>query len=249
MSLEKIQKLLEMRFSNIELLEIALTHSSYVHEKKLSVACSNERLEFLGDAVLNLCIAELLIKRFPEESEGKLSKRRASLVNQKSLADLAKRLNLGDLLRFGKGEEKTGGRTKESVLADAYEALLGALYLDKGLQQASERVQSDFSQLLEAATSEDFKTKLQETVQKYLQRSPRYVLLTESGPDHEKVFEVHIEILGHVLGKGRGRSKRLAEQEAAREALSKISETLMKEIKGSSKLGRTSSPVKGKSAL
>ncbi|TVQ78429.1 MAG: ribonuclease III [Bradymonadales bacterium] len=216
-----LQKL-GIRFKQPEHLELALTHRSFVHEKKLSLDQSNERLEFLGDAVLGLCISEMLVHAFPREDEGTLSKRRAALVNQKQLARLAESVELGPALKIGKGEEKTGGRKKKSLLCDAFEAVVGAYFLDQGLAQTQkflERVFVDLlpdSQKLEA--SQDYKTKLQEHFQSRFRKSPRYSVLRESGPDHSKTFEVKIEFGGESLATGQGSSKRSAEQDAARQA-------------------------------
>lgn len=217
-----------VRFKNTRLLDLALTHTSYVHENKLTLSDSNERLEFLGDAILNLCVAEMLVKAFPDEPEGALSKRRAALVNQKQLARLADIIALGPALRLGKGEEKTGGRTKESLLGDAFEALIGALYLDQGFPAAQEYLARIFIDLIpeskKVETSQDYKTKLQEFHQRLFKKSPRYFVESESGPDHSKTFEVRIEFNGEILGKGMGRSKREAEQDAAKQAFALIRE-------------------------
>ncbi|MBN8555650.1 MAG: ribonuclease III [Deltaproteobacteria bacterium] len=219
---ENLQKKAGVKFKNFKLLELALTHTSYVHEHKLSIEESNERLEFLGDAVLGICIAEMLIRAFPEEPEGALSKRRAALVNQKQLARLAGTIDLGPALRLGKGEEKTGGRTKASLLGDAFEAMIGGLYLDQGLEVVQEFLNRLFIELIPVSkkveTSQDYKTRLQEYHQREFKRSPRYIIVKESGPDHLKTFEVRIEFAGKVLGEGAGRSKRDAEQDAAKKA-------------------------------
>jgi len=212
-----------IEFKSPELLDLALTHSSFVHEKRLKFSQSNERLEFLGDAVLNFCIAELLVKAFPEEPEGGLSKRRAALVNQKILSRISTEIGLGQALRLGKGEEKTGGRTKESISGDAFEALVGALYLDQGIDVVRSFLTKIFESLIPESkhleVSQDYKTKLQEHAQRHLKKSPRYVLENATGPDHSKVFEVRLEFEGEVLSRGKGRSKREAEQDAARHAL------------------------------
>lgn len=222
----KLQEKMGVRFKDQNLLELACTHTSFVHENKLSLSESNERLEFLGDAVLSLCIAEMLIHNFPNEPEGVLSKRRAALVNQKQLARISTAMGLGDALRLGKGEEKTGGRTKESLLGDAFEAVVGALYLDQGLPVVQDYLRSLFKTLIpdskKVETSQDYKTKLQELHQQVYKRSPKYILIGESGPDHSKIFEVRIEFGGKVLGAGSGRSKREAEQAAAKDALSRL---------------------------
>jgi len=225
---EILQKKMGVVFKNLKLFDLALTHTSYVHEQKMSLSESNERLEFLGDAILNLCVAEMLVTAFPDEPEGALSKRRAALVNQKQLARLSQLIQLGPALRLGKGEEKTGGRTKESLLGDAFEAVIGALYLDQGFPAAQEYLGRIFIDLIpdskKVETSQDYKTKLQEFHQRLFKRSPRYFVESESGPDHSKTFVVRIEFNGETLGKGTGRSKREAEQEAAREAFSVIRE-------------------------
>lgn len=253
MGLEELQKKLGIQFQNQELLERALTHTSFVHEKKIAVSASNERLEFLGDAVLNLCIAELLIHYFTDEPEGVLSKRRALLVNQKRLGALAQAVDLGHHLRLGKGEEKTGGREKESILADAYEAIIGAFYLDQGWNSIDRHLKNIFSPLLSELTSlettEDFKTRLQELLQKRFKKSPRYLVVQETGPDHQKIFEVQIEFYGKSLGQGHGKSKREAEQEAARVAYGHLSEDQLKKIAAKAKrhpIGEHKSKVKSK---
>lgn len=209
-------------FKDGALLDLALTHSSYVHENRLALSQCNERLEFLGDAVLNLCVAEMLVTAFPEEPEGALSKRRAALVNQKQLARLANEIALGPALKLGKGEEKTGGRLKESLLGDAFEAVVGALYLDQGLIAVQDYLRRLFGRLIpeskKVETSQDYKTRLQEYHQRLYKKSPRYIVEGESGPDHLKTFKVRIEFQGKILGKGVGRSKREAEQDAARMA-------------------------------
>lgn len=235
MPLSSIQKKFGVKFKDEDLLVTALTHSSFVHEHQLKMSESNERMEFLGDAVLNLSVAEMLIRAFPEEAEGKLSKRRAALVNQKSLSKLAMDLGVGEALRLGKGEEKTGGRTKESLLGDAFEALLGALYLDQGLQAVQKRLAEIFEPLIVGSekleVSQDYKTQLQEQLQKLHRRSPRYFLESQSGPDHAKTFQVRVEFKGELLAKGSGRSKREAEQRAAQSALDHFAESKKEKTK------------------
>lgn len=211
-----------IKFKNIRHLDLALTHRSFVHEHKLPLEKSNERLEFLGDAVLGICIAEMLVKQFPEEPEGLLSKRRAALVNQKTLAKLAESLEVGEALKLGKGEEKTGGRKKRSLLCDAFEAIIGAIYLDQGMSVAVKYIHRAFKDLIpeskKVETSQDFKTRLQEYFQGRYKRSPRYTVVGEKGPDHSKIFEVKVEINNEILARGVGSSKREAEQDAARHA-------------------------------
>jgi ribonuclease III len=213
---------LQIKFKNPKLLDLALTHRSFVHEQKLPLDQSNERLEFLGDAVLGICIAEMLVHSFPDEAEGALSKRRAALVNQKQLAKIAESMELGAALHIGKGEEKTGGRQKKSLLCDAFEAVIGAIYMDQGMEVTKKQVHRYFSTLIpeskKVETSEDYKTRLQEFFQGTFRKSPKYIILSESGPDHSKTFEVKIELDGKPLATGKGSSKRAAEQEAAKAA-------------------------------
>lgn len=220
--LELLQKRMGLRFKKTQLLTLALTHSSYVHENKLPLEQCNERLEFLGDAVLGICIAEMLIHQFPLEAEGALSRRRAALVNQKQLAKIADKIELGKCLLLGRGEEKTGGRTKKSLLCDAFEALVGALYLDQGLKVVESYLKQLFEELIpeskKVETSQDYKTRLQEYHQRKHKRSPRYSVVKETGPDHLKIFDVKIEFSGKVLATGKGHSKREAEQDAAKNA-------------------------------
>lgn len=213
---------MNLKFKDETLFELALTHRSFVHEKKLPLESSNERLEFLGDAVLGMCIAEMLVKAFPTEPEGTLSKRRAALVNQKQLAKLATDVELGQALKLGRGEDKTGGREKKSLLCDAYEAVIGALYLDQGMAASRRYLEKVFTPLIpnskDVKTSQDYKTRLQEHYQSAHRKSPRYVVIQETGPDHSKTFEVQIEFQSEVIAKGVGSSKREAEQAAAEKA-------------------------------
>ncbi len=222
MKLEALQKELGVKFHDRKLLDSALTHTSYVHEQKRPLEESNERLEFLGDSILNLCVAEMLVRVFQNEPEGVLSKRRAALVNQKQLFLISQKLDIGSYLKLGKGEEKTGGRAKESVLGDALEAIIGALFLDQGFESCQKLLHRLFYGLVQsshaAETSQDFKTKLQEHHQRHFKKSPRYVVESALGPDHAKTFVVRIEFDGQTVGRGQGRSKREAEQAAAEEA-------------------------------
>lgn len=204
----------------------ALTHKSYINEHPNDGRFDNERLEFLGDAVVDLAISDRLMTRFPEAREGELSKLRALIVNEEGLAKVARAISLGELLYLGKGEELTGGRDKPSVLADALEAVLGALYQCAGLPAVLAMVDQHFLSALEGvATGQngaDFKTRLQERAQSRLKVSPRYQVVAESGPDHAKVFEVEVVIGAEPFGRASGRSKKEAEQAAAREAMSKL---------------------------
>lgn len=206
-------------FDNKAVLEKALTHRSYVNEKGLDRNDSNERLEYLGDAVLNLAVSHELVHARPDAAEGDLSRLRASLVNETALCEIAEKVNLGSHVKLGRGEENTGGRAKPSILADALEAVVGAVYLDGGYQPALSLVRTHFSERIAAATAgepdRDFKTRVQELCQELYKRAPEYRVVRESGPDHEKVFTVEASINGKVLGRGSGRSKKDAAQQAA----------------------------------
>lgn len=207
-------------------LKRALTHRSYANEQKLPATDHNERYEFLGDAVLQLSVSHLLMEHFPQYPEGELSKLRAAIVNEAQLAQCARVVRLGEFLYLGKGEEQTGGRDKASLLADCYEAVLGAVYLDRGFARAFDVVATHFAPLLAQALAgtllRDFKTRLQEVAQSQFKLSPRYRLVKESGPDHSKLFAVEIYLGETKYGAGQGTSKKTAEQEAAREALGAI---------------------------
>lgn len=225
-ALKLFEKKLGYRFKDLKLLKKALTHKSYTNELKLSPLEHNERLEFLGDAVLELSVSHLLMEKFKEHPEGELSKLRAAVVNESELAELAKGVNLGDYLFLGKGEEVTGGRNKSSLLADAYEAVLGAVYLDRGFKKGFAVVKKHFTKIIEHVGHEgfakDYKTRLQEEVQSRFRTIPRYQLMRAVGPDHQKMFEINLYIQDQLYGVGRGLSKKSAEQEAAREALEKL---------------------------
>jgi ribonuclease-3 len=224
--LKAFEKKLGFKFKSKGHLKRALTHKSYANENRLPPTDQNERYEYLGDAVLELAISHLLMKKFPEYSEGELSKLRAAIVNESRLASIAKRLELGDYLYLGRGEEITGGRNKDSVLSDAFEAVLGSVYLDKGFNKAMGVVGKHFKEVLvrssERGFVKDFKTRLQEKAQGKLRAMPRYRLVREKGPDHRKTFEVHLYINEELMGVGTGGSKKAAEQEAARAALEKL---------------------------
>jgi ribonuclease-3 len=208
-------------FADRRMLKTALTHRSSVVQQALH----NETLEFLGDAVIGLVVSELLLRAWPDANEGQLSKRRAALVNATSLARKAAALDLGPLILLGRGEEKTGGRGKRSILAGVYEALLGAVFLDGGFLAARGVIADAFTADVALAPEEDggeAKTRLQELSQRLFRAAPEYTLLATSGPDHAKAFETRVAIAGRVLGSGRGGSKKLAEQAAAREALARL---------------------------
>jgi ribonuclease-3 len=203
----------------------ALRHGSYVHERRLAgeITGSNERLEFLGDSVLGLAVAVRCYERFPEAAEGDLTRIRASIVNSDSLAQVARDLDLGALLLLGRGEDRTGGREKQSLLADALEAVVAAVYLSCGLETAVSMLDRLFAPLFEAALSgtlaRDYKTELQERLQGLHRGAPAYNVLDAPGPQHARIFEVEVTSSGVALGRGTGRTKKEAEQAAARAAL------------------------------
>ncbi len=201
----------------------ALTHKSFVNEHRGEPLQDNERLEFLGDAVLDLAVSHRLMERFPGAREGELSKIRAAVVDEPGLALIARELDLGSLLRLGRGEELTGGREKSSLLADALEAVVAAVYLTGGLAPVLvliDRFLGDaFARAAAGTLDRDYKTQLQELAQSRLRSAPRYRVVAEHGPDHSKTFEVELEIGGEVIGRGSGRSKKDAEQASAKLAL------------------------------
>lgn len=219
--LKRLQDELGYRFKDPLLLGRSLTHVS--HERQKSEG-HNEVLEFLGDAVLELAVSDLLIQRNPDKPEGILSKMRAALVNAKVLAEKARVLKLGESLRIGKGEERSGGRDKESILAGAFEALLGAIYRDGGYRAAHRVVERYFGADVTAKKlgQHDYKTRLQEISQMLFRAPPEYRVVAESGPDHDKYFVTEIAVGGKILGKGEGRSKKQSEQQAAKKALTEL---------------------------
>jgi ribonuclease III len=230
--LERIEKKLGHVFQDRSLLSRALTHSSYAHERSQLAAHHNppaeeldhyERFEFLGDAVLGLAIADLVMELFPRAQEGELSRIRAGLVCCERLCERAQALGLGEAILLGKGEMATGGRDKASILAAAYEAVLAAVYLDGGYERVKRVVRAHFQDLVAStpvvALLGDYKTPLQEKVQSRFRTSPQYLVVKEEGPDHMKRFEVEVHINGSCVGRGHGRSKKEAEQDAARQAL------------------------------
>lgn len=225
--LKGLMERLSYTFQDIGLLQQALVHRSYVNERPGLGLESNERLEFLGDAVLSTVVSHLLTQEFPDADEGELSRLRAGLVNEAILASHARRLDLGRFISLGKGEELTGGRDKSSILADTYEAVIGAVYLDGGFEGAYHLISSHFSHILKEPWNKgrDYKTELQEYTQESFKELPRYILIGEKGPEHNKVFEVEVLIKGEVFGKGKGRSKKEAEQKAAQEALGRLIKT------------------------
>ncbi len=225
-ALKILQKKFHYRFRKLELLDQGLRHKSFAHEDHDSEYSDNERMEFLGDAVLDLIIGHLLMAQYPDSSEGDLSKMRAAAVNTTRLSKIARDLSLGEYLLLGKGEEMTRGREKTSILAGSLEAVLAAVYLDGGFKKAFKVISALFSRYLEAeekeAIHQDFKTKLQEISQETFRATPRYILAKEFGPDHDKVFGVKVVIGKKVAGLGSGKSKKEAEQQAARKTLEKL---------------------------
>jgi ribonuclease-3 len=221
---EGLETRLEYRFRDRGLLEHALTHKSRAAEDVSGGVIDNESLEFLGDAVLGFVVADALFKRYPHYTEGQKSKIKASVVSTQSLARHAERLNLGEHLILGRGEEKTGGRFKAALLADAYEALIAGIYLDGGIDAATAFLQRELSAAIEAGQQpdfhgEDFKSALQERLQSLGRPLPEYRVVNEEGPDHRKVFHVHVIVSGQTIAVATGRAKKEAEQEAARKAL------------------------------
>ncbi len=214
--MKQLEKNIGYHFRNKDLLKTAVTHSSYANENRGGMAY-NERLEFLGDAVLQLITSEKLFTENPDMPEGRMSKQRAALVCEDALAGYSHEINLGEFMLLGKGEETTGGRHRPSILADAFEAVIGAIFLDGGMDNAKKFVR----RFLDAAhrSLKDYKTLLQEIIQKNPGERLSYVVTGESGPDHDKVFTVEVHLNSNVIGKGTGKSKKQAEQAAAKEAL------------------------------
>jgi ribonuclease-3 len=209
-------------FRDASLCEAALTHKSWMNESQETDRTDNERLEFLGDAVLALVTSDLLMRRFPEQPEGDLSKARAAIVNEAGLARVADMLVLGQWIFLGRGEEQAGGRQKRSLLANAFEALIGSIYLDGGFAAVFEVTERLFAPIIAevpSAASKDYKSRLQEIAQAKLQMAPLYTVLSEQGPDHAKTFEVAILIGDREYGRAFGRSKKEAQQNAAERAL------------------------------
>jgi len=220
--LDDLSRKLGHTFNDPELLLQAFRHSSYVNEQLDVKQTDNERLEFLGDAVLDLVISDLLMKSFQDAEEGDLSKYRAMVVHETALYHVALTLGLGDYLLLGKGEEQTKGREKPSILADTMEALLGAIYLDAGFDRVFEVINRLFLPLLEKVDKKemlhDYKSLLQEFTQQTYKTLPRYHLIEESGPAHDKTFKIVLTINEEILAEGKGKSKKEAEQKVAREA-------------------------------
>lgn len=224
--LAALESAIDYRFADRSLLAEALTHRSFVNESGGTWVKDNQRFEFFGDAVIDFLLSRMLLERFPRSREGELTKIRASLVDEASLACLAERIGLGACLRLGRGEEKSGGREKRSLLADAYEALMAAVYLDGGIEPVQRLVEAHFARLMadrEALSGgTDYKTEFQEMAHALRGAAPRYVLRKVTGPDHERSFTVALFIGDELMGEGTGRSKKEAEQAAAREGIARL---------------------------
>ena len=222
-SLGRLKETLGYDFHDVNLLNNALIHRSFVHENPQAGLHHNERLEFLGDAVLQLCLSVLLMEKFVGYTEGQLSRLRAVFVNEQTLAELAKRFSIGEYILLGRGEELSQGRTKNSILANAFEAVTAAIFLDGGFAEANEFIRKLFEPLINgevaAVSFRDYKTALQEESLRRYREVPRYALIGEYGPDHDRVFEVRLTISDAVTAEGRGRNKKEAEQQAAKQAL------------------------------
>lgn len=220
---EVFEQLIKYKFKNRTILTLAMTHSSYANENRLTKLSNNERLEFLGDAVLEIIASEFLYINFPDIPEGELTKFRASIVCEQSLAYCARKIKLGQYILLGKGEERCGGRDKESIISDGLEALIGALYLDGGIATAKEFINHFILNDLEKKQLfYDSKTILQEYIQSKHTEELSYELVSSNGPDHNKTFIVNAVLSGNIIGQGEGRSKKSAEQEAAYNAIKKI---------------------------
>jgi len=220
-----LEQALGVMFRSLELQEVALTHRSFAFEQ--GVLATNERLEFLGDAVLGLVVTDMAYRAFPDRSEGELAKLRAAMVNMTMLAEVAREIGLGSQVLLGKGEEQSGGRDKASILADALEAVIGAVYLDQGIKVTQSIIERLFSPRISAYVrgegERDYKTILQELAAQDVGKLPEYRVL-ERGPDHQKEFTATVYLAGRRFGRGVGRSKKEAEQRAAREAFDRLSE-------------------------
>ena len=226
MNNSELEKTIKYEFKDKELLKLALTHSSYASEHGMPYELNNERLEFIGDGYLDAIVGNKLYDIMEKSHEGTLSRDRADVVKEDSLADVARKIKLGDYLYLGRGEEANGGRKKDSILSDAFEALLGAVMIDGGFEAVKAMVLDLFEEKINLAVkgklNNDYKSRLQEKFQdKYHSVKINYILESESGPDHDKTFNVRVEFEGKVLGRGSGKSKSKAEQAAACEVLSK----------------------------
>ncbi|MBW2568422.1 MAG: ribonuclease III [Deltaproteobacteria bacterium] len=220
--LSELEQKIHYRFNDINILEESLRHSSFVNEQNIEGMRDNERFEFLGDAVLNLVVGDSLMRRYPDLKEGNLSRMRAGLVNETQLADIALEIDLGSYIKLGKGETQTAGREKKSILADTFEAVIAAVFLDGGFDVAYKFINTHFSTLYRSiitpAADHDYKSRVQELVQVNQKSVPVYRVLSESGPDHDKTFRIQLKVNG-LRVEGIGKSKKMAEQDAAKKAL------------------------------
>ena len=225
--MQTLEARLKYKFNNIGLLKNALVHSSYANEVRGNTH-SNERLEFLGDSVLSIIVADHIYHKFPNLPEGELTRMRASLVCEKTLCAFSRELGIGEYLSLGRGEDKNGGRERDSIRADAFEAVLAAIYLDGGMTAAKNHIMNTVLRDLEHHSDEDsfkdFKTTLQEIIQRNPEESVSYTLLDETGPDHDKQFKVAVKLNSNIIGTGVGKSKKQAEQMAAHQALKLMGE-------------------------
>ncbi|MEO8212894.1 MAG: ribonuclease III [Myxococcales bacterium] len=241
----RLEQQLGHDFSNQTFCETALTHKSWLNESPHSGRTDNERLEFLGDAVLNLAVSDMLMRRFPDRAEGDLSKTRAVIVNEAGLCNAAERLDLGQWIFLGRGEEQAGGRRRPSILADAFEALMGAVYLDGGFSAAMGVVRRLLTGAIEDSEQGlrlDFKSRLQERAQALLQLAPQYTVVGQEGPDHDKTFWVAIALGAEEYGRASGKSKKEAEQSAASLALARLQQVSAASAPGEAARGQASKP-------
>ncbi len=224
--IKKLENIIKYKFNDLNVINEALTHSSYTNEFRNKRANNNERLEFLGDSVLSIVVSEYIYLKYNKLPEGELTKVRANVVCEPSLANQAKKINLGSFLLLGKGEEVTGGRERVSILADAFEAIIGSLYLDGGMEVARKFILAMLADSIELASKgklfRDYKTDLQELLQSKFDDKISYNIINELGPDHNKTFEVEVTLGNKPLGFGQGKSKKEAEQNAAKKALHKV---------------------------
>ncbi len=228
--LQSLQDKLDIHFEDVALLQQAFVHRSFLNENPSFPLSSNERLEFLGDAILGFVAAEFLYKKFPDLSEGQLTNLRAALVRTETLARIARRLKLGEFLYLGRGEQASGGSERPLILASAFEAVVGAIYLDRGLETTREflvkQLEPELHRAVRLKLGKDFKSRLQELAQGKWQVTPIYETVAVGGPDHAREFTIEVRVGTQIMGRGRGRSKRTAEQEAARRALETLAEDL-----------------------
>ncbi len=226
--MKSLETKLNYKFNNTDLLKSALIHSSFANEVRGNTH-SNERLEFLGDSILSIIVADHIYHYYPNMPEGELTKLRASLVCEKSLCALSRELGIGEFLMLGKGEDKNGGRERDSILADAFEAVLAAIYLDGGMTAAKKHILNTVLRDLEHHNDDlfkDYKTTLQEIIQRNPEEAISYILIDESGPDHDKQFTVEVRLNSNVIGIGTGKNKKTAEQMAAKQALKLMGEKI-----------------------